>query len=182
MRILLRMMLGLALCLPLFWTAGAEAQEYRVRSGDRLTIEVLETVVAQTDNDVISGNIAALARLGCGIDLDDFGTGHASITSIRRFSIRRIKIDRSFVARADEDADQRRMLAAILSMAEQLGVETLAEGVESAALHALCAQLGCRHVQGYAIARPMPLEDTFEWLRNHEQRRLPTPRIGHRAG
>lgn len=148
----------------------------------RLGIEVLESVFAETDDDALVANIAALARLGCGLDLDDFGTGHASITSIRRFSIRRIKIDRSFVARSDEDADQRRMLAAILSMAEQLGVETLAEGVESAALHALCAQLGCRHVQGYAIARPMSLDDTFDWLRNHEQRRLPTPRIGHRAG
>lgn len=148
----------------------------------RLGIEVLESVFAETDDDALVGNIAALARLGCGLDLDDFGTGHASIASIRRFSIRRIKIDRSFVSRADEDADQRRMLAAILSMADQLGVETLAEGVESAALHALCAQLGCRHVQGYAIARPMPLEDTIDWLRGHEQRRLPTPRIGHRAG
>lgn len=149
---------------------------------ERLGIEVLESVFAETDDDALVANIAGLARLGCGLDLDDFGTGHASITSIRRFSIRRIKIDRSFVARADEDADQRRMLAAILSMADQLGVETLAEGVESAALHALCAQLGCRHVQGFAIARPMPLDDTFDWLRNHEQRRLPTPRIGHRAG
>ncbi|QYZ70294.1 bifunctional diguanylate cyclase/phosphodiesterase [Neotabrizicola shimadae] len=149
---------------------------------ERLGIEVLESVFAETDDDALVGNIAALARLGCGLDLDDFGTGHASITSIRRFSIRRIKIDRSFVARADEEADQRRMLAAILSMAEQLGVETLAEGVESPALHALCAQLGCRHVQGYAIARPMPLEDTIDWLRAQEQRRQPTPRIGHRAG
>lgn len=149
---------------------------------ERLGIEVLESVFAETDDDALVGNIAALARLGCGLDLDDFGTGHASITSIRRFSIRRIKIDRSFVARADEEADQRRMLAAILSMAEQLGVETLAEGVESQGLHALCAQLGCRHVQGYAIARPMPLEDTVDWLRAQEQRRQPTPRIGHRAG
>ena len=61
----------------------------------RLTVEVLETVVAETAHDVIVSNIAALARLGCGIDLDDFGTGHASITSIRRFAIRRLKIDRS---------------------------------------------------------------------------------------
>lgn len=151
-------------------------------TADRLGIEVLESVFAETDDDALVANIAALARLGCGLDLDDFGTGHSSITSIRRFSIRRIKIDRSFVSRADEDADQRRMLAAILSMAEQLGVETLAEGVESAAVHALCAQLGCRHVQGFAIARPMPLEETLDWLQGHAQRRAPLPRIGHRAG
>lgn len=149
---------------------------------DRLVIEILESVFAETDDDALVANIAALARLGCGIDLDDFGTGHASITSIRRFSIRRIKIDRSFVARADEDAEQRRMLAAILSMADQLGIETLAEGVETASLHALCGQLGCRHVQGYGIGRPMPADDLARWLKTQEERRAPPPRIGHRTG
>lgn len=150
-------------------------------SPNRLCIEVLESVFAETDDDTLVANIAALARLGCAIDLDDFGTGHASITSIRRFSVRRIKIDRSFVTRADEDPEQRRMLAAVLSMAEQLGIETLAEGVETSAVHALLAQLGCRHVQGYAIARPMPLDETLDWLARHEAGRAPALRIGNRA-
>ncbi|MDZ4135370.1 MAG: bifunctional diguanylate cyclase/phosphodiesterase, partial [Paracoccaceae bacterium] len=83
---------------------------------DRLCIEILETVVAETDNDVIVHNIAALAKLGCGVDLDDFGTGHASITNIRRFAVRRIKIDRSFVTKLDEDRDQQKMVSAILSL------------------------------------------------------------------
>ncbi|HEX9858346.1 MAG TPA: bifunctional diguanylate cyclase/phosphodiesterase, partial [Paracoccaceae bacterium] len=82
---------------------------------DRLSVEILETVVADTDNDVIVHNIAALAQVGCGVDLDDFGTGHASITNIRRFAVRRIKIDRSFVTRVDEDRDQQRMISAVLS-------------------------------------------------------------------
>jgi EAL domain-containing protein (putative c-di-GMP-specific phosphodiesterase class I) len=137
-------------------------------------------VIAGTDNDVVVKTIAALARMGCGIDLDDFGTGHASITSIRRFAVRRIKIDRSFVLHADEDREQQRMLAAILSMAEQLGIETLAEGVETAAVHALLAQLGCRHVQGFAIARPMPLDDSLAWLRQHQTRQTAPPRIHSR--
>lgn len=131
---------------------------------NRLCIEVLENVVAATDNDIIVANIAALARMGCGIDLDDFGTGHASITSIRRFAIRRIKIDRSFVTRIDEDRAQQKMLSAILSMAERMGLATLAEGVETAAEHAILAQLGCDDVQGFGIARPMPMDETYGWI------------------
>ncbi len=94
----------------------------------RLTVEILETVVARADNDVIVRNVATLAALGCGVDLDDFGTGHASITNIRRLQLRRLKIDRSFVARVDEDRNQQQIVSAILSMAERLGLDTLAEG------------------------------------------------------
>lgn len=144
---------------------------------NRLNIEVLENVVAATDNDTIVANIAALARLGCGIDLDDFGTGHASITSIRRFAIRRIKIDRSFVTRVDEDRGQQKMLSAILSMAERLGLATLAEGVETPAEHAILAQLGCQDVQGFGIARPMPLDETMEWIRAHRTQIAVLPNI-----
>ena len=147
----------------------------------RLTVEILEHVVAQTDNDVIVSNISALARLGCGIDLDDFGTGHASITSIRRFAVRRIKIDRSFVTKVDEDREQQKMVAAILSMAERLGLQTLAEGVETPGEHAMLAQLGCGDVQGFGIARPMPVDETMDWIERHRARPPAMPRIGHRA-
>ena len=149
---------------------------------DRLSVEILETVVAETDNDVIVSNIAQLARMGCGVDLDDFGTGHASISSIRRFAVRRIKIDRSFVTRVDEDREQQRFVSAVLSLAERLGLETLAEGVETAGEHAMLAQLGCGHVQGFVIARPMPFDDTMDWIALHRARHAGgTPKIGHRA-
>lgn len=150
-------------------------------SPHRLSIEVLETVIAETDNDIIVRNIAALARLGCGIDMDDFGTGHASIGNIRRFSIGRIKIDRSFVTHVDSDPEQRKIVSAILSMAERLGMETLAEGVETAAEQAILAQLGCDHVQGFHIARPMPVEETEAWIKAHRARVAETRRIGQRA-
>ena len=149
---------------------------------DRLSVEILETVVAETDNDVIVSNIAKLAQMGCGVDLDDFGTGHASITNIRRFAVRRIKIDRSFVTHVDEDREQQRFVSAVLSLAERLGLETLAEGVETAGEHAMLGQLGCGHVQGFVIARPMPFEDTLDWITLHRARQAGgTPRIGHRA-
>ncbi|MEO5620247.1 MAG: bifunctional diguanylate cyclase/phosphodiesterase [Cypionkella sp.] len=146
-------------------------------AASRLTVEVLENVVAATENDVVIANIAALAKLGCGVDLDDFGTGHASITSIRRFAIRRIKIDRSFVTRLDEDREQQKMVAAILSMAEQLGLATLAEGVETPGEHAMLAQLGCGDVQGFGIARPMPVDETFDWIGRHRAQLTKMPNI-----
>ena len=149
---------------------------------ERLAIEVLESVVATADDDTITRNISALAQLGCGIDLDDFGTGHASISSIRRFSVNRIKIDRSFVMKLDTDSEQQRMLATILMMAERLELETLAEGVEDPGEHHMLAQLGCGHVQGYGIARPMPFDQTFAWLERHEQKLKKTPKVGRKAG
>ena len=133
-------------------------------TAERLSIEVLETVVAEHSEDLVLRNLAALAQLGCYLDLDDFGTGHASITSIRRFSVERIKIDRSFVTDIDRDSDQQMMVSAILTMAERLGLDTLAEGVETEAELARLAQLGCGHVQGYGIARPMPADDMDRWL------------------
>ena len=132
---------------------------------ERLVIEILETVVADSDDDVIVRNIARLAGMGCGIDLDDFGTGHASIANIRRFAVNRLKIDRSFVSHVHEDDERQRMVAAIVSMAEQLELGTVAEGVESVQEQAVLIELGCEHLQGFAIARPMPAGDIAAWLR-----------------
>jgi diguanylate cyclase (GGDEF)-like protein len=148
---------------------------------DRFAVEVLETVVAGAPDDIITRNINGLGKLGCQIDLDDFGTGHASIASIRRFSISRIKIDRSFVMKADRDPEQQRMISAILTMAERLNLETLAEGVETVGEHALLAQLGCGHVQGFGIARPMPFDKTLDWIKAHEAKLVAPPRITGKA-
>ncbi|MGP3724800.1 putative bifunctional diguanylate cyclase/phosphodiesterase [Cereibacter sphaeroides] len=142
----------------------------------RLSVEILETVVAEGASDVVVHNIAGLSAFGFGVDLDDFGTGHASITTIRRFALRRLKIDRSFVTRADSDAAQRTMLAAIISMARQLGLETLAEGVETPGELATLTALGCGYLQGYAIARPMALSDATAWLENRRARLPPAAR------
>ena len=143
----------------------------------RLVVEVLETVVAASPEDVITRNVNGLAKLGCRIDLDDFGTGHASISSIRRFAVTRIKIDRSFVMKVDRDPEQQRMVAAILTMAERLGLETLAEGVETAGEHAMLAQLGCDHVQGFGIGHPMAFEASGDWVRAHMRTVPALPRI-----
>lgn len=148
---------------------------------ERLVVEILENVVAQSEDDTTTRNIAALSRLGCGIDLDDFGTGHASISNIRRFDVSRIKIDRSFISHVDTDRDQQNMVSAILTMAERLGLDSLGEGVETHGEHAMLAQLGCNHVQGYSIARPMPFAATVDWIRAHNAKVPDLPRIIRRA-
>lgn len=145
---------------------------------DRLAVEVLETVMAMTDTDVIVRNVTELARIGCRIDLDDFGTGHTSITNIRRFAVHRLKIDRSFIARIESDRDQQRVISAVLSMAERLGIDTLAEGVETRGELAMLSQLGCGHVQGFGIGKPMPFDEATNWIIAHRAR----PRITWQAG
>ena len=149
---------------------------------DRLAVEVLETVFSRRPDDVITRNVTSLAALGCCIDLDDFGTGHASIASIKRFDVSRIKIDRSFVTKADQDPSQQQLVSAILTMAERLNLETLAEGIETTGEHALMAQLGSDHVQGFCIAKPMPYEQTQDWIIAHRAKIKAAPKIGRQMG
>jgi diguanylate cyclase len=159
-----------------------ELDRHDLRPG-RLTVEILESVAAGAEDDVIVRNLSRLAAMGCGIDLDDFGTGQAGIANIRRFGVRRLKIDRSFVRQIDQDRDQQAVVAGILSLAERLGLDTVGEGVETAGEHAVLAQLSCGHVQGFAIARPMPLADTLPWLQNRvaEDGKLPGLRVGRKG-
>jgi EAL domain-containing protein (putative c-di-GMP-specific phosphodiesterase class I)/GGDEF domain-containing protein len=147
----------------------------------RLTVEVLESVVAKDIDDSVIRTIRRIAEMGCGVDMDDFGTGNASITSIRRFALRRLKIDRSFVRGVDRDQDQQRLVTAILSLAERLGLATLAEGVETQGEHAMLAQLGCGHVQGFVVARPMPLDAVSGWLAGYRGRLAEALMIGVRS-
>ena len=145
-------------------------------SPDRLAVEVLESVISGAADDQITLNINSLVALGCHFDLDGFGTGHASISSIRRFKIDRLKIDRSFVMKADRDPEQQRMISAVLTTAERLNLVTLAEGVETVGEDALLAQLGCNHVQEFGIGKPMPFNETLDWMQAHEDRLLGPPK------
>lgn len=148
----------------------------------RLTIEILETVAAASQDDVVVRNIEQLSSHGFNIDLDDFGTGSAAIGNIARFRVNRIKIDRSFVTRMDRESSQQAVVAGILALAERLGVATVAEGVETEGEQSVLAQLGCDYIQGFGLSRPMPLEDTIGWIRAHQEKIAQTPRIGRRAG
>ncbi|WP_299847302.1 EAL domain-containing protein [uncultured Paracoccus sp.] len=141
----------------------------------RLVIEVLESIGPINSGDLIRWHLQQLAQAGCLLDLDDFGTGYANLESLRHFGVNRIKIDRCFVTKCHGDRDQQRMIRAILALAEQLGISTLAEGVESAEEHSYLAQMGCGHVQGYAIARPMPITEIGDFMSRFRRDRPTLP-------
>jgi cyclic di-GMP phosphodiesterase Gmr len=101
---------------------------------------------------------------------------------LRRFSIERIKIDRSFVTRIDADDEQQKMVAAILTMADRLGLDTLAEGVETNEERLKLAELGCGHVQGFGIARPLPPEDVDNWINNYNPMAVGSRGLRRKAG
>ena len=133
-------------------------------SPSRLCVEILETVVANTHGQGNVNVVDALMTMGCKIDLDDFGTGHASIASLKNFRLNRIKIDRSFVSNIDKNAEQQKMMQTIVLMAKQLGFETLAEGIENDAELDVLKNLGCDAVQGYGLGKPMPFGELRPWL------------------
>ena len=93
-----------------------------------MAIEVLETVLIKTDADLVVRNLRGLASAGFHVELDDFGTGHASIANLRRFMVNRIKIDRSFVTGIETSEEQQTLTASMIAMAHALGIATLAEG------------------------------------------------------
>ncbi|SDY51861.1 EAL domain-containing protein [Citreimonas salinaria] len=147
----------------------------------RLGIEVSEGALGIGRDVRIVDNLVALRRVGCYLELDDFGAGQAPLTALTALPFDRIKIDRSHVSRVDRDERQRRMLAGILGLAERLELDTLAEGVESVGEHALLAQLGCGHVQGFGIVRAMPADELAEWSRTHRARIAEAQRLGRDA-
>ncbi|SOH94235.1 diguanylate cyclase (GGDEF) domain-containing protein [Monaibacterium marinum] len=140
------------------------ALDRRDLSPDCLALEVVETVDVDSDEALAVRTIRNLAAAGIAIELDDFGTGHASIANIRRFCVSRIKIDRSFITGIDTRKDLAAMADAMVRMASALGVGTIAEGVETASERAAIIELGCDALQGYNIARPMPFDDSLQWL------------------
>jgi diguanylate cyclase (GGDEF)-like protein len=127
-----------------------------------LEIEITE----DTAKDIrsVQSKLAALTNEGVRIAIDDFGVGYSSMSSLRQLHVDRIKIDRSFVAGIAGSTDDRNVVQSILSLGKSLGIEVVAEGVETEAdLHAL-RQLGCVTMQGYYFAMPMPQHETIEWI------------------
>ena len=104
----------------------------------------------------------ALAGLGVAISVDDFGTGQASLARLRGFPIHEVKIDRSFVARMT--LDERPFVDSITTMAQALGLEVVAEGVEDRATLELLTSGPCNTAQGFFFCRPVPLEEFLAWL------------------
>ena len=147
---------------------------------DRIRLILPQSAIPQLDHDVVMHNLAALKQMGLQLELSGFGSGTASVSTIRRSSADRIRIHRSFVTHVDTDPDQQRLVGAIISLAEGLGLATLADGVNTIGEHAMLTQLGCGQAQGTAIARPMAFEETIEWIERHRAKLKTTPRVTRR--
>ena len=128
-----------------------------------LELELTEGV-ALDDPQTAGATMAQLHALGVRIAIDDFGTGYSSLSVLKRFPISKLKIDQSFVRDLGEDASDRALVSAIVRMAQALGIETTAEGVETQQQLDFLRDEGCTEAQGYHCGRPMPAEALLAWL------------------
>jgi predicted signal transduction protein with EAL and GGDEF domain len=134
-------------------------------SGTDLAIEVTETALIE-DSEVAAASLRELRSLGVTILLDDFGTGYSSLSHLRRFPIDALKVDRSFVMHLGLEEDDFAIVRAIAAMADALGLEVVAEGVETAEQAAEAHALGCEFAQGYYFARPAPAAEIESLIRS----------------
>ncbi|HRJ24013.1 MAG TPA: EAL domain-containing protein [Thauera sp.] len=141
----------------------AQIERHGIGSGE-LEFEVTESSVMERPDEAafILGRIKAL---GVSLAIDDFGTGHSSLAYLKRFPLDRLKIDRSFVSDIEHDCNDAAIVSAAISLAHGLGLEVVAEGVESAVQWAQLKALGCDELQGYHFSRPLPAEQLEPLLR-----------------
>lgn len=132
-------------------------------AGERLKLELTESAII-ADPDRMSHVLMALKDLGAMIAMDDFGTGFSNLASLQRLPIDLLKIDRSFVTGLLQDRDKVAIVRAILSLAQALGMATVAEGIETIEVGQTLAALGCNFGQGYAYSRPLAADAAYQYL------------------
>ncbi|HEY0519041.1 MAG TPA: EAL domain-containing protein, partial [Ilumatobacteraceae bacterium] len=130
-----------------------------------LHLELTETAIIDLRPDIVS-QLEVIRDLGIEIGLDDFGTGYASLTHLRRLPLSFVKIDQTFVQGIGEDQSDERIVSAVIDLAANLGLRSIAEGVETVDQLARLRELGCDQGQGYLFARPLPANDVSMDLLN----------------
>ncbi|WP_421594035.1 bifunctional diguanylate cyclase/phosphodiesterase [Shinella sp. M27] len=140
-----------------------------------LTFELLESISFDTADDGLRQAIEEIKALGIDIEIDDFGTGHASIVSLLELSPKRLKIDRRLVQPLLESTSQQSLVRSIIDIGKVRDIETVAEGVETLEHAALLRSLGCHTLQGYALARPMAADDFLAFAKGRSW--MPDARI-----
>lgn len=128
-----------------------------------LRLEITETVLA-ADPERALQTMDSLRAMGVHIALDDFGIGYSSLAYLNRLPLDQIKIDRSFVIGMTTDESSATIVRATVELGHGLGYAVVAEGVENAETRERLAALGCDAIQGFLIARPMPADQTAEWI------------------
>lgn len=141
-----------------------ELSELPIAKG-RLCFELLETISFDDLQPALSEIIPTIKALGIEIEIDDFGTEHASIVSLLRFEPRRLKIDREIIKPIIASPSQRRLVSSIIEIGRSQNIDIVAEGVETMEHAKILKDLGCHLLQGYALARPMTSDQLIEFCR-----------------
>jgi len=134
-----------------------------------LRIEITETTLLEKTTTTV-GNLEALRKLGIGIELDDFGAGHSSLNYLNQFHVDTIKLDRSLLEDIASNRQRAVIVQTIIGLGRELGINVLAEGIETRLQLNALVKMGCKSGQGYLFARPMKLEKCDEWLASQAER------------
>ena len=129
-----------------------------------LELELTETIFVDNASDNVRV-LRRLADLGVSLAIDDFGTGHSSLSYLSNFSPRTLKIDRSFLSEAEDGSDNVVIARAIIALGHGMGLNVVAEGVETEAQADFLRGYGCDQMQGFLLSRPQPAERMEQWLR-----------------
>ncbi|MFG6485123.1 putative bifunctional diguanylate cyclase/phosphodiesterase [Roseateles sp. BYS78W] len=143
------------------WLAGVR-QAHGIADG-QLEMEVTESMMMDDPEQAIL-SLEALRQQGIHLAIDDFGTGYSSMGYLKRIPVHTLKLDRVFVAQVDSDARDADICAGMIALAHQLGLDVVAEGVETDAQRAALAARGCDVFQGYLFARPLPVAEATRYL------------------
>ncbi|NND53412.1 MAG: EAL domain-containing protein [Gammaproteobacteria bacterium] len=134
---------------------------------DCLVLEITEEALV-TDIDYAIKILERLRDMGFRTSMDDFGTGYSSLGHLQRLPIDEIKVDRSFVGNLPEHSQNAAIVRAIINMAHNLGLEVVAEGVETSPALRWLREEGCERAQGYFLSKPMPVDEFVPWMREWE--------------
>ena len=139
-----------------------------------IILEITETV-AMKDPVHAMDNLTRIRLQEVGLSLDDFGTGFSSLAMLRNMPFNELKIDKMFIDELKESRADQEIIKAVVSIGKAFDMKVVAEGCECANTLALLSKLGCDIIQGYFIAKPMPLDDAIKFLSEHNQNNQPFP-------